>query len=788
MTRFRFVMLFLFCLAACGGEMPASNLTNTPTATTRATTTPTQPPATIPIPTDTPRPSRTPAPTIPATATPRPRPAAIPLPASRLGFGQLGTTLWVHNLPDVISRAPAVAADGHVYVVAGLSLYALTPDGREEWHTALSAGTDPVRRRAGAPVVAPDGRILVIAGDTLQTFAADGTPGWRWSGGDALTALPAFSPDGGVYVMTNAGNLWAFDPNGRVRWTTRLCAVSGTGSWPGPAVGADGVIYAACRDPHVFAIDPTGGDIRWAFAADEARGTGTDIVTTPLMGSDGTIYAANDAGTLFALHPDGQLRWSLLLARGIVAQSSLTRGPDNTVYLAVANRLYLVTAEGTIRRVFDLGVQQLSGLYGQDSPVAVAVDGSLIAKSTDQELLRFSTAGEVLWRARLTEQAGIEPSPPAVGTNHQLYIGLGPQLRAIQMDDVMMEGEALLLTAAAVGDAVRLPIMPASTLTPLNDQLAAYRAYEGARALQWSPDGALLAVAGTSGVRLFAVDAGSRPILLNQNVETTALAFDATAAYLAAVAADGVVRIWDVAGVKRVAALPRESPLGEAAGLTFLEGDDPALYLALFAPAADGPMGYLYLYDVTDMAQPAVSAAYSFTADSFTRSFAAAADGRRVALGDFLADVQVCTLPYGPWFETVFAPFGPPSALALSDAGHYLAAGTLAGRVQVVHVDSGFMVADIRPPADVTYVNVQAVLFRRNLDEIIFGESFRDEADEADQGRVAWWSLPRNVLLGARYADTAITHLALHPAGWFLAVATEKGLVVTDLAEWDDNE
>lgn len=793
MNRYWLVILAILCLAACSGETPAPTLAPLGGQTTVATVSAT---ATTAAPTRTATP---PSPTAPGVAampsptpvdTPRPRPAAIPLPASTSGLDVVGQTLWVRNLADVISRQPAVAADGRVYVTAGRTLYAFAADGREVWRADLQPETTVGDIAAAQVTAAPDGRVMAIAGNTLYTFAADGAPGWHWSGEDAVeqalaTALPAFAPDGTAYLMTNASNLWAFAADGSVRWTTRPCAMSGSGSWPGAAVGVDQSIYVACLDPHVYAIDPASGDIGWAFTAANEPLKG--IVTTPLVGADGTIYAANESGVLFALHADGRLRWSVQLFRGLTAPASLVLGPDDAIYLAVANRLFLVSADGTVRREFDLGQQQLSGLYGQASPVAVAADGSLIAKTTNQELLRFSAAGEVLWRTTLAQPEGVVVSPPAVGRDGRLYIGLGPQLHAIQMDDVLMEAEALLLTAEALPDEIRVSVMPAATLTALNEQLTAYRAYAGLQALQWSPDGALLAAAGASGVRLFAVSGDSPPARLHEGTETVALAFDPIAPYLAAASADGWVRIWHRDSLALVASIRHDAPLENPAGLAFLRDERQAPYLFVFAPAPSLQEGYLSLYDLTDITQPQLVATHSFLAASITSAYAAAADGRRVAVGDFLEGVQVSTLPYGPLFQQVFKPFAPVNALALSAAGSYVAAGTLAGRVQVVHVDSGFMVADIRPPADVTYVNTQAIVFRQGWDEIIYGESFRDAADEADQGRVAWWLLPDNALRGAYYTDTAITHLALHPAERFLAVATETGLVVTDLAEWQQN-
>ncbi|MGH9180261.1 MAG: PQQ-binding-like beta-propeller repeat protein, partial [Acidimicrobiales bacterium] len=83
---------------------------------------------------------------------------------------------------------------------------------------------------------------------------------------------------------------------GRIRWERRL---EGPVT-PGPAVGADGTIYAASNGGVLHALDPRTGVDRWTY--DGGGRYGSDLSTTPAVLDDGTV------GLLLAFSRNATLR------------------------------------------------------------------------------------------------------------------------------------------------------------------------------------------------------------------------------------------------------------------------------------------------------------------------------------------------------------------------------------------------------------------------------------------------------------------------------------------------
>ena len=61
-----------------------------------------------------------------------------------------------------------------------------------------------------------------------------------------------------------------------------------------PAIGADGTIYVGSRDKKLYAFNPD-GNVKWIFE------TGDAIESSPSIDVDGTIYIGSNDGKLYAI-------------------------------------------------------------------------------------------------------------------------------------------------------------------------------------------------------------------------------------------------------------------------------------------------------------------------------------------------------------------------------------------------------------------------------------------------------------------------------------------------------
>src|SRR5207248_7293153 len=104
-----------------------------------------------------------------------------------------------------------------------------------------------------------------------------------------------------------APDLYAFNPNGTIKWSYQADNCGGEDVPSSPAIGADGTVYAAATCPGggaELALDPD-GSLEW-----ESHYGGSP--TAPSIGGDGTIYfgsGSDNPASRFALNPDGTLEW-----------------------------------------------------------------------------------------------------------------------------------------------------------------------------------------------------------------------------------------------------------------------------------------------------------------------------------------------------------------------------------------------------------------------------------------------------------------------------------------------
>lgn len=135
------------------------------------------------------------------------------------------------------------------------------------------------------------------------------------------------------------GTLWttATGPTtSRTAWT-----FTADGSWAGgPAIAADGTLYAATVNQTVYALQPD-GTVKWTFALD------APAVGTPALDAAGNVYIVDQPGKLWALSPQGQLRWQFQMPMDVEATSGPVVAADGKIFFALGNMLQAVTPEGS---------------------------------------------------------------------------------------------------------------------------------------------------------------------------------------------------------------------------------------------------------------------------------------------------------------------------------------------------------------------------------------------------------------------------------------------------------
>ncbi len=214
-----------------------------------------------------------------------------------------GSIKWsIERSPGDYALHPAIGDDGTIYTAGGDYLSAVDPDGNVLWTFDNQANAF-----ASSPAVGHDGTIYMGGVDaSLYAIAPDGTLRWTYRADDRIETSPIVGVDGTIYFGCRDGRLHAVAPDGTQRWradlnTSRLAGVSSTAS-----IGPDGTIYVTAGD--IFAVDPS-GSIRWRYPT-----SGYEL-TTPVVGADGAVYIASWREVL-ALDPEGHLLWNTTIPEG----------------------------------------------------------------------------------------------------------------------------------------------------------------------------------------------------------------------------------------------------------------------------------------------------------------------------------------------------------------------------------------------------------------------------------------------------------------------------------------
>lgn len=234
---------------------------------------------------------------------------------------------------------------------------------------------------------------------------------WRAKLEGAVTPGPAVGKNGVIYAASNGGVLHALDADGNELWsfdggspygndlsTTPAITRGGEILWPGPA----GTLYALSED----------GELRWK------REFGS-FVLSPALGPNGVIYVMEMGGTLHALRPRSggnavEELWSLPLDGTSYGSPAL--GPNGSIYTAAGNDLVAVSAKGAEPRV--------EWRFTTDDIVevspAVGPDGTVVIGSNDRHEYGVSPQGKERWSFDLTD---LPYSSPAVSDDGIAYIG-----------------------------------------------------------------------------------------------------------------------------------------------------------------------------------------------------------------------------------------------------------------------------------------------------------------------------------------------------------------------------
>lgn len=280
-------------------------------------------------------------------------------------FGaHLNIVNWSVNLGGDIRNAPAIAADGTLYVGSDANkLFAIAPNGTVKWD--FTTGGD-VRSSAA---IGRGGTIYFGSNDgKLYALSRTGSQLWAVETGSPVETSPLLGGDGTVYIGTTGptgAGVYAINPDGTQKWfvdlpagVTSEIALANTGSLyvgsgnhvlgindrfgvlvqdydlsstvtGGPVASGSGTTYVGTADGRLVAIDGARAAIVGTF---QVSCPGACAVGDPALSEDeSTVYFGSENGSVHAIDQDASLRWSFATG-GFVKSSPVVAG-DGVIYV-----------------------------------------------------------------------------------------------------------------------------------------------------------------------------------------------------------------------------------------------------------------------------------------------------------------------------------------------------------------------------------------------------------------------------------------------------------------------
>lgn len=298
---------------------------------------------------------------------------------------------WEFLTFSTILAAPAVDADGHVYAAnfAG-ELYSLNPDGTLRW---LYTGSEDMLE--SSPTLGPDGDRVYLGSWDNHLYAIDaltGTLEWRYETGSYIAGSPAVNEQGQVYFGSADGIVYALNPDGSLLW-----AFVGAGEFEAsPALSPEGTLFIGDTLGNFYALDSATGDLAWSvdletLSPDIDRDHG--IYSSAAVSANGQVYVASRDHHLYALDADGSLLWTFAAAEPI----------DSSPVIGFANRIHIASYDGNLYAIDPEGAlvwQQFVGDVLLSSP-AIDAQGDLFivgyAGDGISVMQKLDLNGEVIW-------------------------------------------------------------------------------------------------------------------------------------------------------------------------------------------------------------------------------------------------------------------------------------------------------------------------------------------------------------------------------------------------------
>jgi outer membrane protein assembly factor BamB len=289
----------------------------------------------------------------------------------------------------------------------------------------------------------------------------------------AVSASPAISLDGNVYIGSEGGTLLAVNSDLSLRWRVTQCAISNCGQCSGPGLGkliSSPAIYTQNNVTTVIAASTNG----CLFAFQDDGSAATCIGCFRPMDVDGSITAAEfRSSPTYTIHP------VTLDLTGIFIGASIQRSGSDTW----GGKFYALNRDGTLKWQFpssgDIGPITSSAAFGLGVQPPIGSGDALHFTTDDGTLYTLTGSGQVRWEVKISDGTDTSlPFGPSPATGRLVYaVTTDGEIVAIPPDGttaswrLSLPDETFAASMALGNQAVVTPTSPPIDATPTRPEV-----------------------------------------------------------------------------------------------------------------------------------------------------------------------------------------------------------------------------------------------------------------------------------------------------------------------------
>jgi len=292
-----------------------------------------------------------------------------------------GTLQWKTYIGPTLS-SPAIGSDGAIYIANNNgSVFALNRSGSKRWTSIVYPGSTYGHNAAAIG----DGFLYTPSRDGLKALSlSDGRVEWSAGIGTSQWGAVTLLMDGTI-LFGSRGRLLAVNTHGETLWQYPALSAEATARNGGlPPPGSFNVVTGVTPGPDRLLLVGEGRDHLSAVGQDatlhwDFKSTGNNLNTSsPLIAADGVIYFAHADHHLYAFDSFGSKKWVVDLHD--YDPSSPMLAADGTIFVVGGRDLYAISPAGKVLSKVNVGGSVISSpTLAPDGTIFLVTDTGVLS-------------------------------------------------------------------------------------------------------------------------------------------------------------------------------------------------------------------------------------------------------------------------------------------------------------------------------------------------------------------------------------------------------------------------